>query len=104
MLERITKSDYGEITLAILNDTRKGKLSWVSKFNNKIDKLLYRSLLKLEDMKYNPSHRAFETMDLKILLSKIHTLKIKPRQTTLVYLVGSLGAEPTPGSYPPYSM
>jgi len=80
MLEKIIQSDYAKIELVILNDTPKEEKSKLSNFIKNYNHLLYMLYRKCEEKRSKNNSSAFETKNLKFLLTNIPVLKIRPRQ------------------------
>jgi hypothetical protein len=79
LLEKIIGSDYGAISLVILNDSFRKKSA--GSLKRYCSNLFYKLFWKFEDIKHKPSPNAFEIKNSKILLTDIPTLRVMPNQT-----------------------
>jgi len=81
MIEKICKSNYAEINLLIINGSQIIKNNNITKIKNNRDYFLYKIYSKFENKicKQNPD--AFETYNLKKILTDVKELIIIPKQT-----------------------
>lgn len=79
-LERITNSDYAEISLIILNDNNDAYKSKFDKLWKNKDKIVYRIFNKIDEKMDHRQPNAFKPKNLREILSDVPTLKVKPVQ------------------------
>lgn len=82
MLEKIIKSDYGGISLIVLNDSLR-KSTFDPYRTKRWSKLLYNIFWKVEEIKFKPFPNAFEVKNSRTLLTDIPVLQVTPDQTKI---------------------
>lgn len=77
LINQIREADFADITLVVLNSSKKKK-SLAKRIGKNQDKILYYLYQRFDNIIFNPTPNAFEKKDSSNILKKVPILKVQP--------------------------